>query len=126
MVTYPWKNTLDKQNILFTKFLVLVTEHPEFLGSGKDDKYFVYAVELEVLPKRNLEGELVWLISILFFHIFTKILFKPFSLEISLGLFELVYSASLILFWIIFWEFTVFENWNFLIFVLYLREKKRK
>lgn len=34
-------------------FCVLVTEHPELLGSSKDNNCFVYAVEQEVSPERN-------------------------------------------------------------------------
>lgn len=93
---------INKERVLFTKFCVLVTEHPEFLGSGKDDNCFVYIIEQEVSPKRNLE---VWIGFVDFYFVFphlTKILLKLFSLEMSLGVFELIYSASLILFCIIF------------------------
>lgn len=64
-------------------------------------------MEQEVSPRRNVEIEPVLLISTLFFRIFTRILLKLFFFRNYLGVFELIHSSSLILFCVIFWEFTV-------------------
>lgn len=43
-------NLINKENVLFTKFCV--SEHAEFSGPGKEDNYFVYAIERDVSLKR--------------------------------------------------------------------------